>query len=208
MESAAVIPVGAADLSPGERSSQECTILYCGNLGRMHDVDTMCAYWKTTFPNASVSFSFHCSGPKKAVLVNTVSRLSPEWKQRISIQGSLPSEEWKQVMQESTVALVTMIPGAEKVVMPSKTYSAMMAGQAVLAICPLESDLADLVQTSGCGWVVEPGDVTGLERVLKDLESDPEEVARKQAASRAAALQAYSPVSLAGRWIEVVRELT
>jgi len=29
-----------------------------------------------------------------------------------------------------------MTPGAEQVVMPSKTYSAMMAGQAVLAIAP------------------------------------------------------------------------
>jgi len=42
-----------------------------------------------------------------------------------------------------------MAPGAEQVVMPSKTYSAMMAGQAVLAIAPEESDLVDLIKTTG-----------------------------------------------------------
>jgi len=35
--------------------------------------------------------------------------------------------------------------------MPSKTYSAMMAGQAVLAIAPEDSDLVDLVKVADCG---------------------------------------------------------
>jgi len=50
-----------------------------------------------------------------------------------------------------------MTPGAEQVVMPSKTYSAMMVGQAILAIALVESDLVDLIKTAGCGWCVEPG---------------------------------------------------
>jgi hypothetical protein len=32
----------------------------------------------------------------------------------------------------------------------------MVAGQAILAVCPLDSDLADLVLSHDCGWVVVP----------------------------------------------------
>jgi len=70
-----------------------------------------------------------------------------------------------------------MAPGAEQVeqvVMPSKTYSAMMAGQAVLAIAPGESDLVDLIKTAGCGWCVEPGDVDGLAVAVEAIRSDTE----------------------------------
>lgn len=77
-------------------------------------------------------------------------------------------------MESADVALVTMSPGSETVVMPSKTYSAMMAGQAILAIAPENSDLVDLIKTVDCGWWLEPGDVAGIEAALKVIDSDPE----------------------------------
>ena len=45
-------------------------------------------------------------------------------------------------MQSSQIALVTMSEGSQEVA-PSKTYSAMMAGQAILAVAPEDSDLVD-----------------------------------------------------------------
>jgi hypothetical protein len=57
--------------------------------------------------------------------------------------------------------------------MPSKTYSAMMAGQAILAIAPEDSDLVDLIKAADCGWFVEPGDVAGLAAVIDAISSSP-----------------------------------
>ena len=56
--------------------------------------------------------------------------------QQIQLGGGLSQAEWIATMESADVALVTMVPGSETVVMPSKTYSAMMAGQAILAIAP------------------------------------------------------------------------
>jgi hypothetical protein len=180
------------------------TILYCGNLGRMHDVKTLETFWGGWSADNPVPaensedeiglgsdsaragvpalrFLFHCNGPKKQELIDMVAALgldkSPTSDLRsplaagasfgqatsdlrppisISIQGSLGSEEWREVMLSSQVALVTMVPGAENVVMPSKTYSAMMAGQAILAIAPEASDLVDTIKAADCGWWVKP----------------------------------------------------
>ena len=75
-------------------------------------------------------------------------------------------------MQSSQIALVTMSEGSQEVVMPSKTYSAMMAGQAILAVAPEDSDLVDLIKASDCGWWVSPGDVNGFQECLVEIQSN------------------------------------
>jgi len=131
-------------------------------------------------------------------------------------------------MLSADVALVTMVPGAEKVVMPSKTYSAMMAGQAVLAIAPEASDLVDTIKAAECGWWVEPmareeqcehrtsnlerrtskeeqNSVEQLREIVEEIVSDPGELKRKQENARRYAEAHFSQKVLAEKWAEVVR---
>ena len=110
-------------------------------------------------------------------------------------------------MTAADIALVTMKRGAEGIVMPSKTYSAMAAGQAILAVCPRESDLADTVTKHDCGWVIEPGDVDGLRALLEALPLQQAEVLRKRRNSWQAAQECYDQRVLAKRWREVLRGL-
>jgi hypothetical protein len=90
---------------------------------------------------------------------------------RLQVSEGLSNEEWIKVMQSSEIALVTMSEGAQEVVMPSKTYSAMMAGQAILAVAPEDSDLVDLIKAADCGWWVAPGDVQGFQECLSIIQS-------------------------------------
>jgi hypothetical protein len=296
VENGVVIPVGASAFGAevGRRTSEvdgeevsglrppisdllsPVTILYCGNLGRMHDIKTLEAFWggwsaparrtpqrpgDTPVPAEieqreiglgsgsaragvpALLFKFHCNGPKKQELIDTVSALgldtpptsdlrSPtsDLRPPISIQGSLGSGEWRDVMLSSQVALVTMVPGAENVVMPSKTYSAMMAGQAILAIAPEASDLVDTIKAADCGWWVASegrgaslecgpdggGSALGVQElaakgpenlriVLEEIVSDPGELARKRANARAYAEAHFSMKVLAQEWVRALR---
>ena len=110
-------------------------------------------------------------------------------------------------MKQAQIALVTMVPGSEKVVMPSKTYSALCAGQAILAIAPEASDLVDLIKEHDCGWWVEPGDVDGLCAILRELPNQPEEVLRKRQNAYHAGHTYYSQEVLAKQWIALFEEL-
>ncbi len=123
---------------------------------------------------------------------------------RLTFAGTRGSAEWRTAMLAADVALVTMRPGAEKVVMPSKTYSAMAAGQAVLAVCPRESDLADLIIAHDCGLVIEPGDAAGLHTLLESLPLLTEEVLRKRRNAYAAAHTYYSMEATGKQWAEVL----
>ena len=217
VENAAIIPIGADQAlfseSPVEGRSlnpqSSPTILYCGNFGNMHDSATLFDYWKRSDEQGdSLQWVFHCSGPKLAELEAVLSEFSEDLKKQIQLGAGLDQAAWIAAMESADVGLVTMVPGSETVVMPSKTYSAMMAGQAILAIAPEDSDLIDLIKAADCGWFVEPGDVDGLARVVEAICTDPEGLLEKrQNAYRRYAHKHFGQDSLARKWVKVFTSL-
>ena len=125
-----------------------------------------------------------------------------------SLGGNLQGEAWHSAMRAAEVALVTLKIGAEGLVMPSKTYSAMVAGQALLAICPAKSDLADTVRKHDAGWVVAPGDITGLLAALSQIAAQPDEVLRRRVNSFNAGQGAYDQNAIAGGWAALFDTIT
>jgi glycosyltransferase involved in cell wall biosynthesis len=202
-----VIPVGCdarrfRDFPPTARSSAApVRVLYCGNLGRMHDVMTFIQASQDGLP-AGIEFEFRGGGAAFRELKEALRRGS-----RVRMAGHLPEDEWATAMQAADVALVTMRPGAEGLVMPSKTYSALAAGQAVLAICPRASDLADTVMTHDCGWVVEPGDSAGLWRVFEQMICSPEDILRKRRNAWDAGQKIFDQRILAKQWVTVLESV-
>ena len=202
-----VIPVGCdASLFRGSPPALRppdapLRILYNGNLGRMHEGETVAAALRAGLPD-SLTMEFRGNGPGFRQLQTA---LRPEdFGGRLSFGTNMAEREWVAVMGRADIGLVMMRPGAEGVVMPSKAYSAMAAGQAVLAVCPAESDLADTVREHGCGWVVSPGDVEGLSFLLRRLASDPGAVFAARQRSWYAGQTAFDQRVLAARWRTVL----
>lgn len=178
-----IVPIGAEghsflaprDTPDTERSGsrRELRVLYCGNLGAMHEVETIAQLLGREIPDGvHMEFSGHGSGMTtlRAAVVGNASR--------IRFSDAQPQVEWREKMSLADVALVTIKPGAERLIMPSKAYSALRAGQALLAVCASDSDLAELIKQHSAGWVVAPGDTAGLRRLLHWLQSEPAEVLR------------------------------
>ena len=84
----------------------------------------------------------------------------------------------------------------------------MMAGQAVLAIGVAESDLAELVRTHDAGWLVEPGDATGLRRVLERIAEVPDEVLAKRRNAWQAGHRFYDQSVVSRRWADLFEQVT
>lgn len=174
-------------------------LLYCGNFGRMHDADSLIGALQAGVPEG-LRFDFRGNGAGFQALAAGVGVRS----ENLHFGGNLPEAEWLETMAAADIALVTMKCGAEGIVMPSKTYSAMAAGQAILAICPRESDLADTVRKHDCGWVVEPGEVGALRSLFETLPSRADEVLSKRRNAWHAARDCYDQKVLAQRWRELL----
>jgi glycosyltransferase involved in cell wall biosynthesis len=170
-------------------------------MGRMHDVETLAGAISAGIP-FGLKLRFHASGSGYARLRAVVPNPAVEW------GGSLDDRDWQKAMIAAQVALVTMTPGAENVVMPSKTYSALVAGQAILAVCPVNSDLADLVREHDCGWVVVPGDIAALRAVLAEIASVPGILQAKRQHAYDAGHRFYDAPVLAGQWMSLFDSLS
>jgi glycosyltransferase involved in cell wall biosynthesis len=182
-------------------------ILYCGNLGSMHDTKTLIDALDS--PVACIdqqlgfTLNFNASGSLYEAFKKQVNEIEWVTSQNFRFESSLSDEEWIKRMTRAHVALVTMKPGSEKVVMPSKTYSALAAGQAILAICPSDSDLANLVRDENCGWVVSPGQSHEFRHALTEIVSNRSLLLLKRENAYRAGQYKFSDKSVAKKWVEL-----
>ncbi len=205
-----IIAVGA-DESPFPQlelleDSKSISVLYCGNFGNMHESETLFDAWQFGI-NDSFQFLFHCSGPKRKDLELFKNKNEAVLGERLQVNEGLSNSAWVKVMQSSQIALVTMSEGSQEVVMPSKTYSAMMAGQAILAVAPEDSDLVDLIKAADCGWWVSPGDVKGFQECLLEIQSNQDLLLEKRQNAFRVAHEQFGQGCLAKQWVEVFESL-
>lgn len=179
-------------------------VSYVGNLGQMHDWETVCRAVPRVLADpalARLSFVVAASGAGAEYLARRWSGLAPD---RVRFEPPLADPAWARLLLSSSIALVTLKEAASKTSIPSKTFSAMAAGNAVVAVAPASSDLAAVVARERCGVVVSPGDVEGLVRTLRDLALDPEALRLARDRGRGAVAARYDIAVLASRWLAVL----
>ncbi len=205
-----IIDVGASEVPFPDRTEESSAekrieILYCGNMGYMHDPSSFIGLIKE--PGEIIAsrclLNIHASGKGYADLRQAVGP-PPEW---VTLGGYLNNEQWTDAMRRADIALINVGHGAEHILMPGRTYSALVAGQAVLAVAPKGSDLARIVETEKCGWLVEPGDVDGLRTTLEHILTHPEELRACQQRAQACGREKYSSAPLMRRWVGLFEEL-
>jgi glycosyltransferase involved in cell wall biosynthesis len=207
-----IIPIGA-DASPFKNAPPNpleegapVRIMYSGSMGYMHDYETLLKVLHHELPH-NIEILFHASGVrythfrKKIIDTKDELRLLPE------LRGPLEENLWHRKMISAHIGLVTMAIGAENVCMPSKTYSAMAAGQAILAICPRDSDLADTILKHDSGWIIEPGHDRELKATLEEIATDARSLHRKRVNAHTAAHQYYDMEVVAAEWIKLFEDL-
>ncbi len=179
-------------------------VSYVGNLGQMHDWETVCRAVPRVLADPALTrlcFVVAASGAGAEYLARRWSDLAPD---RVRFEPPLPDPAWARLLSSSSIALVTLKEAASKTSIPSKTFSAMAAGNAVVAVAPAGSDLAAVVARERCGAVVPPGDVEGLVHALRGLALDPEALRVARDRGRRAVAARYDIRVLAGRWLAVL----
>jgi len=202
----AVIPVGTdaghLDRERGAPAGAERLVVYVGNFGHLHDYEPLVALLRTGLP-AGVRLAFHANGANYERFKSFASGWPEETRARVAFGGPLARDDWARVMQQADAGLVLFKNGAERVAFPSKTFSAMASGQAIVAVTPIASDLADVIGRHDCGWLAEPGDVAMLRRGFEAVACGGADLARRQTAAALAAREYYDVVRLAERWLEL-----
>ncbi|HCQ20318.1 MAG TPA: glycosyltransferase WbuB [Anabaena sp. UBA12330] len=165
-----ILPIAKKDnwFAKEHNLDSKFTVLYSGNMGRCHDMDTILATAQQ-LKNEPIQFVFIGGGPKRESFMENVNRLG------LKNFLFLPYQD-KNVLPYSLTAcdlsLVSIEAGLESLITPSKLYPALAAGRPIGAICPKNSYLRQLVADGGFGVSIDNGDSNSLSMFILKLKSD------------------------------------
>lgn len=149
--------------------SSSFTVQYSGNFGRLHDIMTILEASRI-LSYTDIKFLFIGDGAKRGQILqyrdyfNLHNLLLKPFQSRELLSLSLAT---------SDLSIVSLIPGAEDTVSPSKLYGILASARPILLISNLESELAQLIKRYSCGFVLEQGDVLGLADVILESSKNP-----------------------------------
>ncbi|ADI66037.1 glycosyltransferase family 4 protein [Trichormus azollae] len=178
------------------------TVLYSGNMGRCHDMDTILETAKQ-LRNEPIQFVCIGSGAKRKSFIEAVN------KSGVTNFLFLPYQD-KQVLPYSLTAcdlsLVSVEAGMESLVAPSKLYPALAAGRPIAAICSKYSYLRQLIAEGNCGVCVENGDSLALAEFIRLLNSDRQLAELMGKASRQYLQSNFTPQIIAKEYFQVLQK--
>jgi colanic acid biosynthesis glycosyl transferase WcaI len=159
-------------------------LLYSGNLGVAHDCETILravAEARASLPQL------------RLVIIGKGGRI-PEMDGLVRERGLadvvmfrplVPPELLPQTLGVADLALVTLRPGFEGLVVPSKLLGHMARGVPTLFVGPEQSDVADLIARSGGGFSVRNGEWAAITARLVELANDKSALERMGTAAKA-----------------------
>ena len=176
------------------------TVLYSGNMGRCHDVETILETIKL-LQNESVQFVFIGAGTKHEICRQEVARLN------LKNCTFLPYQDKNNLPYSLTacdLALVSIAPGLEGVVAPSKLYGIMAAGKAIAAICEPHSYLRQIIGSAKCGGAFDNQNSQGLANFIMNLANNPELSSEMGKAGRKYMVENFTPKIIARQYCDVL----
>ncbi|MHC5861911.1 glycosyltransferase family 4 protein [Nostoc sp.] len=148
--------------------TQIFTILYSGNLGRLHDIETITEAAKI-LKDTPIQFVFIGEGVKTKIVEQAIQTYQLK---NIFLLPYQPRELLPLSLTACDISLVSLIPGAESIVAPSKLYGMLAAGRGIIAVSTPNSYIDKLLTTSGCGINTPPNNPENLAKLISELAND------------------------------------
>lgn len=156
---------------------------YSGNLGRVHDLAPVLELAAALQENPEFLFLLIGDGAQKPALEQSVhSRRLPN----VRFLPAQPRDALAASLGAADVHLVTLVPGAERWVFPSKLYGITRVGRPVIVIGAPGCELARLVCAGGYGAAFTRTEINPMVAMLRKLHADKAYRAQLGAAARAA----------------------
>lgn len=180
------VTAAPASASAGLRAEWGLTgkfvVAYFGNLGRVHDLEVVLDVAEALRDDPEIVFAFIGPGAQRPALEAAARTRGLD---RVKFFPQQPRERRTEMLALGDLHLVTLRPGCERVVFPSKLYGICAAGRALLFIGPTTSEIARVIVQRRLGVAFDRVSVTEIAAQLRRLRHTPAEVAAFAAAGLA-----------------------
>jgi colanic acid biosynthesis glycosyl transferase WcaI len=175
---------------------------YAGNLGRVHEVETLIELIDLLGHDPELVFLLVGAGAGYEWLKR---RAGQRRLGNVMLRPYQPPEALREALTAPDLHVVSLRPECEGLVMPSKLYGALAAGRPVLAICDPAGELARIVRAHDAGLVVAPGEAVKAAAAIRALCADRARLAELGSNARAAYERAYNREASLAAWSHCLR---
>lgn len=144
-------------------------VLFAGNLGYAAGLETVLEAAVLLRTEPAITFLVVGEGSAKKELTRRAAELGLD---NVRFATTQPASRVPEVYGAADLSLVTLRKGMGQVSVPSKAYSIMASGRAILASVPEDSEIELLVKEAGCGVWVPPEDAAAMVRAIRELRGD------------------------------------
>jgi glycosyltransferase involved in cell wall biosynthesis len=178
------------------------TVLYSGNMGRCHDMETILEAIKL-LQQEPIEFVFIGNGAKRQAFRTQALQLGLKNCQFLPYQHkqNLPYS-----LTACDLSLVSVSYGMEGLVAPSKLYAALATGRPLAVICEPHSYLRAMIAEAGCGEAFANGDAAGLADFIRRLAGDRQLVKQMGQAGRRYLKSHFTPDLIAKQYSKLLVE--
>lgn len=145
-------------------------VMYSGNFGIGHDVETFAAGAKLLADRKDVMFAFVGDGKRKRQLIDA---FRDQGLSNFIEADYQPRERLSELLSAADIHLVSMMPRWSGVMVPSKVYGTLAAERPVIWVGGEATEAASVVKEANCGFVIPPGDADGFAAAVRTLADDP-----------------------------------
>jgi glycosyltransferase involved in cell wall biosynthesis len=175
---------------------------YSGNLGRVHDIDTILAA-SAELADCQIVFLCIGGGAQYEALKKTVEKC--RLTQLFRFMPYQSETDLSYSLSAADVHWLSHKPEFEGLLFPSKFYGIAAVGRPIIAITSRRSELAKLVTHYQCGLVVEQGDGKTLALELKGLKAAPEVCSAMGQGARAMLNARFTRAHAINTWAQTLR---
>jgi colanic acid biosynthesis glycosyl transferase WcaI len=169
-------------------------VLHAGNIGLSQNLEIVLHAAEQLRDREDIVFVLVGEGAKKSDLQETAARRDLRNVMFLPFQ---PREAMDQSYATADVSLISLKRGLSGVIVPSKIYNILASGRPCIAAVEQDCEVAQIVRDARCGFVVGPGDASGLRARVVEIAADAERARDMGERARGAALEFDRPRQVA-----------
>jgi glycosyltransferase involved in cell wall biosynthesis len=158
-------------------------------MGISHDIESILEAARQLKKSDNILFLFIGGGKKYQLIIDYKNKYELI---NIAIFPYQSEEDLPFTMSLSSISLVALGHGSEKLMIPSKVFHYMASGAALIGICHGDNELKSIILNNNCGVCVEPERPNELVFAINDIINNEDKLMSYRKESRMTAIKYFS----------------
>lgn len=178
-------------------------VTYAGNIGMMQGIETIVDAAEKLQAEENIQFIIFGNGSEEESIKK---RIKDKHLTNIQLYPLQSLERVSEVYSLGDISIIPCKPGTGSAGMPSKTWTIMATGTAIIASFDLGGEMQRTIRDAECGYCVQAGDVSALAEKIEEMSRNTGVVKQMGISARKYAEEQVAKEQAVKKYIEIIED--